>query len=99
MLGHPPSSHGLSPVLKLFRRQLKPGASKLKFYLGGRHYGCFSGKIFAPTKEPHRNPISLPALAAKLDKFTYTRFRIYVKKKTLAKKLRATYFCKCRQRS
>ena len=45
------------------------------------HYGCFSGKIFAPTKGPRRNPTSLPALAAKLDKFPYT-LRIYVQKTT-----------------
>ena len=53
---------------------------KAKILLGG-HYGCFSGKIFAPTKGPRRNPTSLPALAAKLDKFPYT-LRIYVQKTT-----------------
>lgn len=93
MLGHPRSSHSESLSLVLnclayyFYHTLATVETrwsviefKAEILLRG-HYGCFSGKIFAPTRRPRRNPISLPALAAKLEKF-HTCFRIYVQKTT-----------------
>ena len=56
------------------------------------HYGWFSGKIFAPTKEPHRNPISLPDLAAKLDKFIYTHVSEFMYKKTTRQETQGNIF-------